>query len=63
MRKQYTPITSVIEFGCVSPCEMNVGQRCMYTQVSGVMQEPRSVTSDVQAIVDDDSIHVLCIQR
>ena len=35
MPKQYTPITSAIEFDCVSLCEMNVGQRWMYTRAGG----------------------------
>ena len=54
MPKQYTPIMSTIEFDCVSLCEMNVGQRCMYTLAgdqSLALFKSLSVTSDVQAIV------------
>ena len=53
MPKQCTHVTSAIEFDGVSLCEMNVGQRWMYTRrlEAGLwrMHEPQNVMSDVQA--------------
>ena len=53
---QYTAVMFAIEFDCVFLCEVTEvksenKRRSGGRQVSGVVHEPRSVTSDVQASV------------
>jgi len=55
MPKQYTTVKSAMEFDCVSLCEINEyksqNTRQFLMPVSGVICEPRSVASDVQAML------------